>query len=65
VAIDPGPGGSPGEPGPGVEIAPEFQYTPPIMRSLVIGDRRWTLSSAGLASSDLDTLGSANFLLFA
>jgi hypothetical protein len=56
---------SPGEPGPGVEIAPEFQYTPPIMRSPVIGDRRWTLSSAGPASSDLDTLGSANFLLFA
>jgi hypothetical protein len=35
------------------------------MRSMVIGDWLWTLSGAGLASSDLATLGSANLLPFA
>jgi trans-aconitate methyltransferase len=59
VAIDPGPGRVRRRAGDDVEIAPEFHYTPPIMRSLVIGVRLWTLSSAGLASSDLATLGSA------
>jgi hypothetical protein len=75
LPIEPRAGGSggsgssgsiaPGEPVPDVEIAPEFEYTPPIIRSLVIGDQLWTLSGAGLASSDLATLGSTSFIPFA
>ena len=34
------------------------------MRSLVIGDRLWTLSTAGLAASDLTTLGLTSFVAF-
>jgi hypothetical protein len=63
VAIDPGPGsGSPGEPGPMSRSPRSSSTRPRIMRSLVIGVRLWTLSSAGLASSGLATLGSANLL---
>ncbi len=72
LPIEPGSGGgSSGEPGGSSsggpvppDAAPEFSYAPPITRSLVIGDRRWTLSSAGLASSDLATLESTTFLPF-
>jgi hypothetical protein len=65
------PGVGPAEPLPvepratvPTEVAPELTYTPPITRSLVIGDRLWTLSNAGLASSDLATLGLTTFLPF-
>jgi hypothetical protein len=67
LPIEPGAGSgavAPGEPGPD-GVAPEFQFPTPILRSLVIGDRLWTLSNAGLASSDLATLGSTTFAPFA
>ncbi len=74
LPIEPGAGGgsfgepgAPREPGGPVppSVAPEFQFPTPILRSLVIGDRLWTLSNAGLASSDLTTLGSTTFVPFA
>jgi Beta propeller domain len=67
LPIEPGAGSwavAPGEPAPD-GVAPEFQFPTPILRSLVIGDRLWTLSNAGLASSDLTTLGSTTFVPFA
>ena len=39
-------------------------FTPPIGRSLVIGDRLYTLSYAGLAASRLDTLAPLAFAAF-
>jgi hypothetical protein len=78
IPIEPGSGaGSPGRVGPtepvpepaddladvDVDIAPEI-YPTPILRALVIGDRIWTASTAGLASSDLATFGSTSFLPF-
>ncbi|HEX6237726.1 MAG TPA: beta-propeller domain-containing protein, partial [Acidimicrobiales bacterium] len=56
------PGDEPAEREP--EIMPEPEFAPPIMRALVIGDRLWTLSDAGLASSDLETFGETEFVPF-
>jgi hypothetical protein len=41
-----------------------YSYTPTISRALVVGDRLFTLSDAGLRSSRLDTLGDVAFAPF-
>ena len=43
---------------------PGDTYTPPIGRSLVIGEALYTLSYAGLAANRLDTLASVSFTAF-
>jgi Beta propeller domain len=74
LPIEPGAGGgsdssssssgtaiAPGEPPPdGRPIAPPA----PIQRALVVGDRLWTLSDQGMASSDLATLTDTVFVPF-
>jgi len=42
----------------------ENAYAPPIVRTLVIGDKLYTLSYAGLATSRLDTLAPLGFAAF-
>jgi Beta propeller domain len=67
VSHPPGAGGGSepiAEPVPPVDDFPPFTYTPPIQRALVVGDTLWTLSSEGLAASDLATLGGTTFLPF-
>jgi hypothetical protein len=46
------------------DFAPETSFPTPILRSLVIGERLWTVSGVGLASSDLATLGDTVYLPF-
>jgi hypothetical protein len=60
--IDGTTGGSAG--GDDIAVSPGFSFPTPIMRSFVIGDRLWTLSTAGLAASDLATLGQTSFVAF-
>jgi len=43
---------------------PPWSFPSPILRSFVTGDRLWTLSTAGLAATDLATLGQTNFVAF-
>ena len=73
--VQPGPVPLPVEPGAGAGtsaspppedggFAPTYEYPTPILRSLVIGGQLWTVSDAGLAVSDLATLGSTNFVPF-
>lgn len=60
----PNPSPSP-SPAPGQPTVPDQQsFTPPIGRSLVIGDRLYTLSFAGLAANRLDTLAPLAFEAF-
>ncbi|MGH9209650.1 MAG: beta-propeller domain-containing protein [Acidimicrobiales bacterium] len=66
LPIEPGSGGSsPAQPPGDREFAPELAFPTPILRSLVIGDRIWTVSGTGVASSDLATLGDTTFIPFA
>jgi hypothetical protein len=51
-------------PSPSPGTGPDASFTPPIGRSLVIGDRLYTLSYAGLAASRLDTLAPLAFAPF-
>jgi Beta propeller domain len=73
MPVEPGAGGAaPGSVAPSrpgdlvdVEILPrDTSYAMPILRSLVIDGQLWTVSSAGLAASDLETLGSTTFVAF-
>jgi hypothetical protein len=51
---------APGEPPPGRDVVAPA----PIQRALVIGDRVWTLSDTGMATTDLATLSDTAFIPF-
>ena len=55
---------SPRRAGSRTRPSPASTYTPPIGRSLVIGDALYTLSYAGLAANRLDNLASLSFTAF-
>lgn len=55
--------GAPTDPG-GIGAPEDSRVPDPILRSFVVGDRLWTLSSGGLGTSDLATLGGTEFLPF-
>jgi hypothetical protein len=54
----------PAPPQPGGTPPEQFPFAPPIGRSLVIGDRLYTLSYAGLGANRLDTLAPLSFTAF-
>jgi hypothetical protein len=56
----------PGEPADPCDdvIDNPVRWTPQVIRSWIIGDQVWTLSNAGLASTDLATFEDTNFIEF-
>ena len=38
------------------DVSPDFGWTPPIRRAIVVGDALYTVSELGLKESDLETL---------
>ena len=52
---------APGEPAPDARVT---TVPSPVQRAFVIGDRLWTLSDAGLATSDLATMTDTTFVPF-
>ena len=52
---------APGEPAPDARLT---TVPSPVQRAFVIGDRLWTLSDAGLATSDLATMTDTTFVPF-
>jgi len=65
MPVEPGIDKAGDDAGADVGVAPPpWSFPSPILRSFVTGDRLWTLSMAGLAATDLATLGQTNFVAF-
>lgn len=47
-----------------VDVSPEYGWTPPIRRSVVVGGALYTVSELGLKASDLDTLTDQGWIPF-